>query len=204
MAWSRELVRTIWADDLGPIFARFFGPHAQALSRVLEGRALGRDWCDDLATSAKETCAFQISRALDAALSDLEQRYGSERNWRWGEAHAAIGEHRPFGMLALLGSFFNVEVPSPGGPYTLNRGQVDFGSDYPFANRGAASCRAIYDLSDLDGSLFIHTTGQSGNPFSPFYRSMAERWAKGDYIRIPTALADIERTAIGTWVLEGR
>ena len=86
-------------------------------------------------------------------------------------------------------------------PYTLNRGQVDFGADNPFANRGAASCRAIYDLADLDSSLFIHTTGQSGNPFSPFYRSMAERWSKGEYIRVPTARVEIERGAIGTWTL---
>lgn len=205
MAWVRETVRAIWSDDLGPTFGRFFAPRASALIRLLEGQASGRDWCDDLTTTPVETCGQAIARALETALADLAKRYGpGRRRWTWGAAHFADNEHRPFGTLPVLGSFFDIHVPSAGGPYTLNRGQVDFGAEQPFANRGAASCRAIYDLSDLDGSLFIHTTGQSGNPFSMFYRSFAERWSKGEYIRIPTARAEIERLAIGTWRLEGR
>lgn len=205
MAWVRETVRAIWKDDLGPTFGRFFAPRASVLIRLLEGRATGRDWCDDLNTTPVETCGQVIARALEAALADLAKRYGRDRKrWTWGAAHFADNEHRPFGTQPVLGTFFDIHVPSAGGPYTLNRGQVDFGAEHPFANRGAASCRAIYDLSDLDGSLFMHTTGQSGNPFSPFYRSFAERWSRGEYIRIPTARTEIERAAIGTWRLDAR
>lgn len=202
MAWLRETVRGVYADDLGVAFPRFFNPQATVLIRLLSGKASGRDWCDNVATSERESCASVISAALGTALADLDKRYGSNRGgWRWDKAHYAANEHRPLGTLAIVGRFFNVEVPSPGGTYTLNRGQVDFNSEPPFANRGAASCRAIYDLSNLDNSQFIHTTGQSGNPFSPFYRSFAERWSKGEYIGIGTKRADIERTAIGTWHL---
>jgi penicillin amidase len=205
MAWLRETVRAIWQDDLGPTFGGFFAPRAYSLIRLLEGRASGRDWCDDLATTPRESCGQVIARALDRALAGLARRYGSDRkHWSWGDAHFADNEHRPFGEVPILASLFNVQVPSPGDTYTLNRGQVDFGSEPPFANRGAATCRAIYDFSDLDGSLFIHTTGQSGNPFSPFYRSLAERWSKGDYIRIPIKRPEIERLAIGTWRLKRR
>jgi penicillin amidase len=203
VAWVRESVRGIYADDLGPVFQRFFNPRAPVLVRLLQAQASGRDWCDIGTTAAHETCADVIATALGTALADLEQRYGGDREqWKWGVAHYAANEHRPLGALAVIGRFFNVEVPSPGGPYTINRGQVDFGAEPPFANRGAASCRAIYDLSNLDASQFIHTTGQSGNPFSPFYRSFAERWSKGEYISIPTKRADVERVAIGTWTLE--
>jgi penicillin amidase len=153
----------------------------------------------------RDTCGSLIARALDTALGDLAKRYGTDRRrWRWGDAHFADNEHRGLGTLPVLGWLFNVHVPSPGGPYTLNRGQVDFGADQPYANRGAASCRAIYDLSDLDASLFIHTTGQSGNPFSPFYRSFAERWSRGEYLRIPTRREDVERIAIGRWHLTAK
>ena len=92
-------------------------------------------------------------------------------------------------------------MPSPGGTYTLNRGKTDFGEEQPFANRHASSYRAIYDFADLDRSLYIHTTGQSGNPMSPFYRSFAERWAKVEYIEIPTKRDAIAKAAIGTWRL---
>ena len=98
-------------------------------------------------------------------------------------------------------SYFNVEVPSPGGNYTLNRGKPDFGEEPPFANRHASSYRAIYDFADLERSLYIHTTGQSGNPLSPYYRSFAERWAKVEYIEIATRREAIAKAPLGTWKL---
>jgi penicillin amidase len=143
-----------------------------------------------------------LARALTTALADLEKRYGTDRSrWWWGTAHYAHGENRPFGLIPGVAGFFNVDVPSPGGAYTLNRGKSDFGDAAPFANRHASSYRAIYDFADLEHSLYIQTTGQSGNPFSPFYRSFAERWAKVDYIEIATQRPAIAKAAIGTWRL---
>lgn len=202
-AWLRETIKGIWSDDLGPAFNRYFDAHATALIRVLEGRAHSRDWCDSQATPEIESCGKVVADALKTALADLQRRYGSDRSrWMWARAHFANGEHRPFGHLPVLGSFFNVTVPSPGGDYTLNRGKVDFGTEPPFANRYASSYRAIYDFGDLDRSLYIQSTGQSGNPFSPFYRAFAKRWAKGDYIRISTKHDEIVATALGVWRLE--
>ena len=201
-AWVREAVRAIYADDLGAAFPRYWDTRALALTRLLEGRAKSRDWCDDRTTPSRESCGDVLSAALATALKDLERRYGTDRSkWWWGTAHYAFSEHRPFGAFAGIGRYFNVSVPSPGGAYTLNRGKEEFGEEAPFANRHASSYRAIYDLSDLDRSLYIHTTGQSGNPFSPFYRSFAERWSKVEYIEIATKRAEIDKAAMGTWKL---
>jgi penicillin amidase len=202
MAWEREVVRAVYQDDLGAAFDRFFDPRALAVTKLLEGRAASRDWCDDRSTPTHETCDLVIGRALSAALADLDRRFGSDRSrWRWGEAHYARGEHRPFGMFAGLGAFFNVEVPSAGGMYTLNRGMVEFRQEPLFVNGMASSYRAIYDFADPERSLYIHTSGQSGNPLSPHYRSFAERWAKVEYIEIPTSRAAIAKVAAGTWTL---
>lgn len=103
--------------------------------------------------------------------------------------------------MASLAKYFNVEVPTPGGSYTLNRGKPDFDQEPPFANRHASSFRAIYDFADLERSLYIHSTGQSGNPLSPYYRSFADRWAKVDYIEIATKREDIVKAPRGTWKL---
>jgi penicillin amidase len=136
------------------------------------------------------------------ALADLEKRYGKDRSkWRWDVAHYAQGEHRPFGEVPTLAPYFNIEVPSPGGAYTLNRGKPEFGEEPPFANRHGSSLRAIYDFADLERSLFMQSTGQSGNPMSPFYRSFAKRWSQGEYIEIPTTREAIGKIAIGTWKL---
>ena len=100
MAWERETVRAIYRDDLGGAFERYFDTRALALTRLLEGRATSRDWCDDRTTPARETCDEVIAGALATALTDLEKRYGSDRSrWRWGTAHFAYGEHRPFGLV---------------------------------------------------------------------------------------------------------
>jgi len=47
----------------------------------------------------------------------------------------------------------------------------------------------------------MQPTGQSGNPFSRFYRTFETSWSEGQYIRIPTDPAEIRREAIGTWRL---
>jgi penicillin G amidase len=201
-AWLREAVRAIYQDDLGSSFPRYWDDRALALTRLLDGRATSRDWCDDRTTPAHERCGEVLARALTTALADLEKRYGTDRSrWWWGTAHYAHGENRPFGLIPGVAGFFNVDVPSPGGAYTLNRGKSDFGDAAPYANRHASSYRAIYDFADLEHSLYIQTTGQSGNPFSPFYRSFAERWAKVDYIEIATQRPAIAKAAIGTWRL---
>jgi penicillin amidase len=202
MAWVRETVRAVYRDDLLAAFDQFFDMRAPALIRLLQGKAKGRDWCDDRTTPTHETCEEVIGRALEAALKDLQQRYGRDRSaWTWGRAHIALGRHQALGLVPGIGWLFNVEVPSPGGDDTLNRGLVDFRDGQPFANRHASSYRAIYDLADLDRSLYMQSTGQSGNPFSPGYRSFAARWAKVEYIQIATSKEHIKKAAVGTWRL---
>ncbi|MET0194474.1 MAG: penicillin acylase family protein, partial [Hyphomicrobiaceae bacterium] len=163
-------------------------------------------WCDDRSTPEREKCSDMLARALGLALADLEKRYGKDRSkWRWDTAHYADGEHRPFSNEPRLAPYVDIRVPSPGGSYTLNRGKTDFGDKLqPFANRHGSSLRAIYDFADLERSLYMQSTGQSGNPMSPFYRSFANRWSDGDYIEIPTKREAIDKIAIGTWKLAPR
>ena len=202
VAWMREATRGIYADDLGPAFGRFFDARPQALIRLLEGKATSRDWCDDRRTPARESCAQVLAEGLSRALKDLEAQLGPDRSkWRWGDLHVAYNEHRPFGMFPTLAPYFNVEVPSPGGDETLNRGQSEWSEARPFANRHASSLRVIYDFADLERSLFIVPTGQSGNPMSRHYRDFAQRWSRVEYIEIPTTPEAVARIAAGTWTL---
>src|SRR3990172_5183565 len=149
--------------------------------------ALAR-WCDNVRTPAVETCEEVLALSLEAALADLARRHGSDQaRWRWGEAHAARHEHRPFGRQPLLAKLFDIRVPSPGDAYTVNVGRNNLNDEaQPFANRHAASLRAIYDLSDLEKSLYIHSGGQSGNILSDHYEAFTEAWARNEYIPMRT------------------
>jgi len=183
-AWWREFSRAIYADELGDAFRGNWLARAQFLTNVLEDRDKQGRWCDNVRTKAVETCDELLATTLDAALNDLKARYGEDMaSWRWGMAHYARHEHRPFGRVRWLAPFFDITVPTPGDPYTVNVGRNRMeDSARPFANTHAASLRAIYDLSDLENSLYIHSAGQSGNVFSPHYKSLTQAWARGEYI----------------------
>ena len=183
-AWWRELTRALYADELGDAFRQNWLSRAVFLNDVLSGDPVKARWCDNIRTPAVETCEEILAVSLDAALADLAKRYGAnESGWRWGEAHFARHEHRPFSRQPLLAKLFDITVPSPGDTYTVNVGRNNLNDEaQPFANRHAASLRAIYDLSDLEKSLYIHSGGQSGNILSDHYRAFTEAWAKNEYI----------------------
>ena len=171
---------------------------------VISGQP-GRDaWCDDMTSPAKETCPDIVAKALTAALADLEKRYGADwSKWRWGEAHAARSEHRPFSAVPALAKYFDVKVPTGGDTYTVNVGRHTVRKEAePFVSTHAASLRALYDLSDLEKSQFIHSTGQSGILFSPQYANLARRWADVQYIPMVTDRKAAEKDALGTLKLK--
>ena len=203
-AWHRELTRQIYADELGSAFGRAWGGRARFLSYVLKGG--GAAWCDNVTTEGVESCNVLISQSLERAVGWISERYGNDpARWRWGDAHRAIGYHVPFSQAPYLSALFEIEVPSPGGTYTVNVGHyaIADASD-PFVNIHAPSMRAIYDLDDLDRSLYIHSTGQSGNPLSDLHDNFVESWANGEYVMIPTKRAVVDIGALGTLVLESK
>lgn len=201
--WYRELTRLVYADELGELFAESWDLRASFMLAVMKGEHGEARWCDDVRTPARETCAMQAARAFDLAAVDLGKRFGPEDRWKWGEAHRAAGDHHPFGAVPLLARLFDVTPETSGDPYSVNVGRYQIRDrEQPFANRHAPSMRAIYDLADLDRSVFMHSTGQSGNVLSPWYANFAERWAKVRYITIPTRRAAID--AAHTLVLEPR
>jgi penicillin amidase len=193
-AWWREFTRLLYADELGDAFRSQWTARAPFVANVLAGVDDHARWCDDVRTPAVETCEQLLAASLEAALADLARRYGPDpAQWRWGEAHFARHEHRPFGRHPLLRFGFDIRVPTPGDTYTVNVGRKNFfDEERPFANRHAASLRALYDLADLEQSLFIHSGGQSGNVLSPHYAAFTEAWAKNEYIRMTTRRATLQ------------
>jgi penicillin amidase len=197
-AWWREFSRAIYGDELGEALRGNWLARAPFLTAVLTDRDGQARWCDDVRTPVAESCDAVLAAALDAALADLRERYGSDMTaWRWGTAHAAHHAHRPFGRVRWLASWFDIRVPSPGDAYTVNVGRNRMQDEArPFANTHAASLRAIYDLSDLDNSLYIHSGGQSGNIFSPHYKSFSEAWSRVEYIPMVADRKKIEAAGV--------
>ena len=195
-AWDRALVKRLIADELGPNFKAFWSHNAVFTLHVLRNDNGEARWCDDVTTPAKEDCASRIRLALDDALKELSAAYGSDMNrWRWGTAHHAVFTSLPFGDIPVLKDIFNREIEASGGAFTIRRGDFRFSEERPYAAVHGSGYRAIYDLGHLDNSLYVITTGESGNVYSRYYADIMPLWAHGDYFRIPTAPKEVEATA---------
>jgi penicillin amidase len=184
---AAALVFNVWADELtrGLLLPHLGAERFQALygkrhfRAAVEGIVKRSDafWC------GAAGCPAQVSAALDRALTRIATQQGKDmRTWRWGAWHPAISSHKPFGKVPYLNAVFDVRTESAGDLFTVNVGQY-WANDpkEPFANRHAASMRAVYDLAEPEQSVFIYQTGQSGHAFDPRSRDMAKAWASGRY-----------------------
>ncbi|HVL58878.1 MAG TPA: penicillin acylase family protein [Burkholderiaceae bacterium] len=198
-AWIDTLRRLVFEDEVGPeLFVRLErhrGRH-KAVLRALTDPAMSH-WCDDVTTTAVETCDQQIERGLEIALAELSRRHGDAiHRWRWGHAHPALSEHRPFGRNRMLAPLFDVRLPAPGDQFTVNAASHEpWRAERPFAARHGPAYRAIYDLADPQASVFIQSTGQSGHRLSPRYSDLARRWVAVEYLPMRTDRRWIERDA---------
>ena len=198
--WMRALTRRLAQDELGGLFDDLAGIRPLFVERVYRDIDGASVWCDVNKTPEKETCRQAASVALDDALARLARDYGSDPDgWRWGAEHIAVHRHTPFGFVSPISSFFNIEQETPGGDFTLLRGQTLGTGNAPFRNVHAAGMRVVYDFADLDSSLMIMSTGVNGHPFSRWYDHLAEPWARGDMI--PMSMADEDAMAGGVGVM---
>ncbi len=199
---AAALVFNVWADELtrGLLLPHLGAERFQALygkrhfRAAVEGILKRSDafWC------GVAGCPAQVSAALDRALARIAAQQGADvRAWRWGAWHPAISSHKPFGKVPYLKALFDVRTESAGDLFTVNVGQY-WANDAkePFANRHAASMRAIYDLADPEQSVFIYQTGQSGHAFDARSRTMAKAWAAGHYWPLQTQSAPVHKMVL--------
>jgi penicillin amidase len=80
------------------------------------------EWCDIAPSTADENCTEIARLALDDALQELVERYGTDlESWRWGAAHEAHHDHQVLGDTALFSWIVNIRQPTSGGDFTLQR-----------------------------------------------------------------------------------
>ena len=194
-AWADQLTRNLFSR-LSYIFSETYGDRNYRGALIAQMKNPNSPWCDNPKTQAIETCAEASNDAFNKALEFLSKEYGNDPSkWAWGKAHIAISEHRPLSKIPVLGKLFNLETPFPGDSNTINVGRLELlRSEHPYETLQAPSLRAIYDLSDLEKSLFIFQSGQSGWVQSKLYRNMVPLWAKNEYLPLQMKPDSSKRT----------
>jgi penicillin amidase len=128
-------------------------------------------------------CGALLPDALEQAMAELAAQYGPDpAAWRWGAAHQVVFGNPLLGTIPLLGWLAEARIDAPGDDSTLFRSGMRPGS---FTAAHGAAFRDVYDLADLDRSLFLVAPGQSGHMLSPRARNFVQRWHDGAMVMIP-------------------
>jgi penicillin amidase len=182
-AWMRHLQQGLIRDDIGPLADEFWQVEPVFLERVFRDVEGAGIWCDVRPSTAAETCTDIARAALDEALQELEETFGSDvESWRWGAAHEALHEHPVLGETRLFSWIVNIRQATSGGDFTLNRAATPGTGPEPYLNTHAAGYRGVYDFADPDSSVFVIATGQSGHPLSRHYDDLGDLWRRGEYV----------------------
>lgn len=193
--WLRALQDRLIRDELGSLTAEFTHVEPLFIERVFRDIEGASAWCDVFQSALTETCADMARLALDDALLEITQQYGTAlESLRWGDAHQATHDHPVLGDVPLLRYFVNIRQSTSGGDNTLMRGRTKGTVPDPFLNVHGAAYRGVYDFADPDSSVFVTSTGQSGHFLSRHYDDLAQLWRRGEYI--PMSLdQDLARAA---------
>jgi penicillin amidase len=195
-AYARALARRLYADELGVNFDDYWGYRPEFTLRALSNTEGEGRWCDDKTTPAAEDCPSRMRLALGDAVAELSAAYGPDAQmWRWGDPHVSVHSGRPFDAIPILGEAFRREIVMDGGAFTVLRADHRMGAQRPYAAVHGAGYRGIYDLADPDASLYIVSTGESGNLYSPHYDDLLRLWANGGYVKIPLSPQTIADSA---------
>jgi len=153
------------------------GPEADFVGFVLS--PAGAHWCGG-------DCTPLLREALDNVL----RAHPDYADKRWGTEHLAAFAHPMLRGIPLLGDLTTFSIPSPGDDTTVDRGSPD---NALRAVHGA-SYRGVYDLSDLERSLFIVAPGQSGHPLRAHAGDLLRRWRDGATIMLPREPSSVAET----------
>jgi penicillin amidase len=184
--WYRFLVENTFRDELGKdlleSYLRDYNLHAPVMIELMTQP--DSPWFDDKSTTPVETRDDVVLRGLRDAVDWLSGNYGEDpAKWEWGRLHAKTFVHNPLGQsgIDVLEKLFNSRTgPARGDPFTVNAAPFTFGVE-PFAMNGGVSQRYLADMGNLDNSLTIITTGQSGHLFHRHRTDQISPWQNVEY-----------------------
>jgi penicillin amidase len=180
-AWLVHMCERTFRDKLGPtLYEQYLSDGRPTFALYDLIGSPSSTWFADLASGAAGDRDAIASLALEDAVRDLAKRLGpTTASWRWGDLHTVSFEH-PLSAAKPLDRVFTIgPVRRAGDGYSPNNGAYSLLR--PFALRSHASERQIVNLADVDSSLSIIPTGQSGQPFSHHWDDQTQLWANGEY-----------------------
>lgn len=200
-----ELSSGIFADEFAVLDREVGGNDQNMFTTTLLMEDSQNAWWDNIETeNISETRDDVVIAAFSQAYDRAVEALGDNRDeWRWGALHTATFVSNPLGLsgIGLIEDTVNItNVETSGGTAIVNATSWSFSNGLGVS--ALPSLRMILDFSNLDNSLSIHTTGQSGHPMSQHYSDMTEQWRMIDYNPMLFNASDVEASSSSTLILQ--
>ena len=189
-----EFLVATYKDEMGKSFAQFINTPYQDKALAEQ---IGREnsvWWDNVSTkNKKETRKEIITSAFIKAVSFVSNQLGNNvQDWTWDKVISVEYGHA-LGKIAALRTYFNVgPFKTIGGNEVINNQIFNLDSTGIYKVTAGPSTRRIIDFSDVENSLGILPTGQSGNVFSPHYDDQAQMYIDGEFMKMKLNQKEIE------------
>jgi len=179
-----QYLKNTYEDELGEeLFKQFLDTHLSKRTIANQIKKNASIWWDDISTTNKiETKRNILSKSLIETVASLEKQLGKDiKTWNWGKVHTLEHPH-PLGTIAALKGYFNIgPFPINGAREVINNRGYEYNDSGLYKVNAGPSTRRIIDFSDVENSISILPTGQSGNPFSKHYKDQAEMFNNGEF-----------------------
>jgi penicillin G amidase len=172
--------------------------HTHILKQMIPHHIMSEDspWWDNVDTKdVRETRAEIIKKSFQEAIAGLELLHGRNAdNWKWKNA-ARLELKHPMGEVKILRKLFNVGPKSvSGGNETINNMIFTYGNTAEYPILAGPSTRRIIDFADIENSISILPSGQSGHISSPHYKDQYQMYIEGRFRKMLLNKKDFENT----------
>ena len=180
-------LKNVFEDELGKDgFNKLLETHIvkkQYNKQLQEGFSV---WNDDISTDVIEDKSQIITKSFKEAVKKLENQLGSMiSKWTWDKVHTVEHEHPIGSKVASLRKYFNVgPFPINGTNEVLNNQIFTINEEGIYKVTAGPSSRRIIDFNDVENSMTIIPTGQSGNVFSKHYKDQAQKFVNGEFVKM--------------------
>lgn len=171
-------------DDLGEKdFESFLHTHIFKRTYPFLIQNENSKWWDNAQTKeSKENRKEIITAAFRQSITELETQLGTDiSQWNWSKVHTIEHPH-PLSKVESLRKFFNVgPFPVNGNMEVLNNMMFPLNGEGKYEVYGGPAKRRVIDFNDLNHSVNVLPTGQSGNVMSPHYSDQAQMFVDGEF-----------------------
>ena len=181
---------------MGASFVQFMETPLMKKMIAVQAKKSTSIWFDDISTESKETKFDVVQGSFKNAILFLENQLGNDvSSWSWSRVATVEHKHTLASGGKLLQKLFNVGPFSmDGGNEVINNQLFTLNETGIYPVKAGPSTRRVIDFSDVENSVSIIPTGQSGNVFSKHYKDQAEKYLNGKFVKMKLNQSEIEKS----------